>query len=121
MRPKKNSEAGKLAAERWRKTMEKRYGGASKKMAEVGAIGGRRGHFKGFSSNPELARKAGQIGGLLSRRGKGYDKEWNKYGAEILAKYDTGEYSMAELARKYKIEYGSLRRRIMLRNPDSDD
>ena len=34
----------------------------------VGALGGVKKVKKGFALNPELARKAGKIGGLLSRR-----------------------------------------------------
>ena len=36
----------------------------------IGAIGGRNGHTGGFAANRELARKAGRLGGLKSRRGK---------------------------------------------------
>lgn len=35
----------------------------------IGRIGGRNGHTGGFASNPELARRAGAIGGRISRRG----------------------------------------------------
>ena len=34
----------------------------------IGSKGGRNGHTGGFASNHELAREAGRIGGLLSRR-----------------------------------------------------
>ena len=34
----------------------------------IGSKGGRNGHTGGFASNRELAREAGRIGGLLSRR-----------------------------------------------------
>lgn len=36
--------------------------------AKIGAMGGRKGHTGGFASNPELARAAGRIGGLRSKR-----------------------------------------------------
>lgn len=40
----------------------------------IGAIGGKKGKkdgtVKGFAANPELARRAGLIGGKVSRRGK---------------------------------------------------
>lgn len=36
----------------------------------IGAKGGRNGHTGGFASNPELARKAGAIGGRISKKGK---------------------------------------------------
>lgn len=34
----------------------------------IGSKGGRNGHTGGFYNNSELARKAGKIGGLISRR-----------------------------------------------------
>ena len=36
----------------------------------IGAKGGRNGHTGGFASNPELARRAGAIGGRISKRRK---------------------------------------------------
>lgn len=38
--------------------------------ARIGAMGGRKGTTGGFAANRELARKAGQLGGRVSRRGK---------------------------------------------------
>ncbi len=38
--------------------------------AKIGAKGGRRGHTGGFFANRELARKAGAVGGSVSRRTK---------------------------------------------------
>ena len=38
--------------------------------AMIGAKGGRNGNTGGFAANPELARKAGAIGGKVSRRRK---------------------------------------------------
>lgn len=38
--------------------------------ARIGRIGGQRGRTGGFYANRELARKAGRLGGLRSRRGK---------------------------------------------------
>lgn len=38
--------------------------------ARIGKIGGQLGHTGGFAANRELARKAGQMGGRVSRRGK---------------------------------------------------
>lgn len=37
--------------------------------AEIGRIGGQKGHTGGFASNPELAREAGRKGGKISKRG----------------------------------------------------
>ena len=36
----------------------------------IGRIGGLRCVPKGFAMNPELAKKAGKIGGMISKRGK---------------------------------------------------
>lgn len=59
---------------------------------KIGTIGGKNGHTGGFAANPELARKAGAIGGKRSSRkgikngmGKSrykYKKEWNEYEAQ---------------------------------------
>lgn len=37
--------------------------------ARIGSIGGQLGHTGGFYANRDLARKAGQAGGRVSRRG----------------------------------------------------
>lgn len=37
--------------------------------AEIGRKGGKNGHTGGFASNPELAKIAGRIGGMKSKRG----------------------------------------------------
>jgi len=57
-------EGGKAAA----KTNKLRYG--DNYYAEIGSIGGRNGTTGGFYVNRELARKAGAIGGSISRRRK---------------------------------------------------
>jgi general stress protein YciG len=36
--------------------------------ARIGAKGGKRGHTGGFAADKELARKAGALGGSISRR-----------------------------------------------------
>lgn len=41
-RPRKGEEGAKEASEKWHKTMEARYGGASNFMRRIGAIGGSR-------------------------------------------------------------------------------
>ena len=38
--------------------------------ARIGAMGGKMGHTGGFYANRDLARKAGAVGGRISRRGK---------------------------------------------------
>lgn len=55
---------GKLAA----KTNKTRHG--SDFYARIGAVGGRNSNTGGFAANRELARKAGAIGGKISRRRK---------------------------------------------------
>lgn len=37
---------------------------------DIGRKGGQNGHTGGFAANPQLAREAGRIGGLISKRGK---------------------------------------------------
>jgi hypothetical protein len=57
-------EGGQAAA----KTNKNKYG--SDFYAKIGAKGGKAGHTGGFYANRELARKAGAIGGRISRRTK---------------------------------------------------
>lgn len=67
---------GRRAAE----TNKRKYG--SDFYAEIGRKGGKNGHTGGFAANPELARRAGAIGGRKSRRGpaKNPRKSWlDKY------------------------------------------
>lgn len=49
-------------------TNKSRYG--SDFYAKIGAKGGKKGHTGGFYANRDLARKAGAVGGRLSRRTK---------------------------------------------------
>lgn len=59
--------------------------------AKIGAMGGRKGHTGGFAANPELAREAGRIGGLRSKRNQTVvtpeeeelKKKYNYYKARI--------------------------------------
>lgn len=55
---------GLLAAE----TNKRKYGPDF--YGKIGAVGGRKGHTGGFYQNPELARRAGKLGGQISVRGK---------------------------------------------------
>lgn len=76
-RPKKGTEKGDIATEKWRATMEEKYGGPEKlheKMREMGRKGGSKGAadgaVKGFAAMiPEKRRAAGAKGGKISRRG----------------------------------------------------
>lgn len=43
--------------------------------ANIGRKGGQNGHTGGFAANPELARIAGRIGGLKSKRGPAKHKQ----------------------------------------------
>ena len=96
--------------------MAKRYGGKDgykehfKKMGAKGGVAPTT-KLKGFAANPELAKKAGAIGGLLSRRQGNYDKEWAKYSGFIMAMRDSGE-SVADIARKFDLPYSMLKHRI---------
>lgn len=48
--------------------------------SRIGRQGGMNGHTGGFFANPELAKRAGHIGGTISRRGPAKDKhedEWD--------------------------------------------
>lgn len=56
-------EGGKKAA----LANKKRYG--SNFYAAIGRKGGKAGHTGGFAADPELARRAGAIGGKKSKRG----------------------------------------------------
>lgn len=58
-----NKSGGAKAA----KTMKERHGEDYYKR--IGRLGGQAGHTGGFAANPELARRAGMIGGRKSRRG----------------------------------------------------
>lgn len=55
---------GQLAA----KTNKTRHG--ANFYARIGAMGGKKGTTGGFAANRDLARKAGAIGGRISRRRK---------------------------------------------------
>ena len=69
-RPKSGTKEGKIASEKWKHTMLKKYGkdGLRRRMQEIGAKGGRNGHTGGFAADRELARVAGAKGGRISKR-----------------------------------------------------
>ena len=78
-RAKKGTPEGRLATERWRETMQERYGDITGKMQEIGAAGGRNSNNGGFASKKvgsdgltgaERAVRVGAVGGRISRRGK---------------------------------------------------
>ena len=47
--------------------------------ALIGSKGGRNGHTGGFYANPELAKRAGAIGGKKSKRGKAGERKEKVY------------------------------------------
>lgn len=110
-RPKKNTPAGKLATERWRKTMEKKYGNITEKMRETGRIGGKNGRgpdYKGgFAGNRELARIAGAKGGHISRREGKYTRimDENKESIKIVLQ---SKKSIKDFAEELDVPYKSL-------------
>ena len=111
VRMKKGCKGDKEATEKWRKTMEKRFGDVSAKMKKIGAMGGKNGKG-GFAAHPELAKKYGSLGGLISKRGRSYKKEWNENKFNIMNMYDSGDYSMMDLSKKFGIPYGAIVARI---------
>lgn len=83
-RPKKGTKGAEEATRKWRKTMQRKYGGAAgvhNMMRLIGSKGGQNGHTGGFAARPELARTAGAKGGRISKRtgvstGQGKEKEY---------------------------------------------
>ena len=76
-RPRKGSPEAELATQRWRETMQERYGGVTEKMQEIGSIGGKASNNGGFASKKigrdgltgaERAKRAGAVGGAVSKR-----------------------------------------------------
>lgn len=57
-------DGGKQAA----KTNKQRYG--QNFYMEIGSMGGKKSSGGGFAKDPELARRAGRLGGMRSRRTK---------------------------------------------------
>lgn len=59
----------KVGGNKARETNRAKYG--SDYYAQIGRIGGHNGHTGGFAANTDLAKEAGRLGGLKSRRPKG--------------------------------------------------
>jgi len=59
----------KVGGSKARETNIAKYG--SDFYAQIGRIGGHNGNTGGFAANPELAKEAGRLGGLKSKRTKG--------------------------------------------------
>ena len=62
-------EGGKKAAKKNKELYGKDF------YARIGRRGGRAGHTGGFAADPELARRAGAIGGKRSKRGPAKKKK----------------------------------------------
>lgn len=62
-------EGGRKAAQTNKKLYGKNF------YAMIGRKGGQNGHDGGFAANPELARRAGAIGGKKSKRGPAKKKD----------------------------------------------
>ena len=80
-RPRKGEPGYEEATKKWRKTMLKKCGGKKSlhehmvEMGRKGGINGRGPGYKGgFASDHELAKRAGAIGGRISRRTKKVEK-----------------------------------------------
>lgn len=58
-----NHEGGLKTAQ----TLKQKYG--DDYYSKMGQKGGKNGHTGGFAANPELAKRAGQKGGHISKRG----------------------------------------------------
>ena len=109
-RPKANTPEGKLASEKWRKTMIEKYGSITSKMREVGRIGGQNGkgpdYKGGFAGDRERARLAGARGGAKSRRTSKYEAEMQSNLEYI--KEHIEHKTIKELSSELGIPYSSL-------------
>lgn len=123
-RPKKNTPAGKLATERWRKTMEEKYGGITEKMKQIGRIGGLNGkgpNYKGgFAADRDRARIAGAKGGRVSRRKGKYTRimDENKKSIEIVLK---SPKTLKDFADEIDVPYKSLLHYVKTRFGEAED
>ena len=110
-RPKKNTPEGELATKRWRETMEKKYGGVTEKMREIGKIGGQNGkgpdYMGGFAADKERAKIAGAKGGRISRRKGKYTHimDENKQAIEIVL---NKQKTLKDFADEIGVPYKSL-------------
>lgn len=78
----------------------------------IGRVGGTTsyGRKRGFASNPELARRAGKIGGSTSRRGKGsvVKTKIEPIANEIIAEYTSGT-PLTAIAKRHGLSYNTLK------------
>lgn len=123
-RPGKNTPEGERASEKWRQTMEKKYGadGVRKFLQECGRKGGTAptDKPKGFARDHKLAIRAGAKGGRISRRktsGHGLEYEEKKETIKSLA---GSGHSMREISQVTGIPYSSLLYYIKKRSTTDD-
>ena len=79
-RPKKGQPGDQAATNKWRETMEKKYGeigGIHGFMQNIGSKGGKVSSTGGFYADQKLASRAGAKGGAISRRGLKFIKQEN--------------------------------------------
>lgn len=111
-RPKSGTEAGRIATEKWRKTMLAKYGNKeamSKEFQRIGSIGGQNGHTGGFYANPERARLAGSKGGRISKRGAGsITKTKIEPNVDKIEKLYYNGKSIPQISKELGIPYSSL-------------
>lgn len=113
VRPNKNTPEGKRASEKWRKTMEKKYGkdGWHKLVAEGGRLGGiaPREAPRFFAVRPDIAVTAGAKGGRISKRSGGdYRKKWDE-NKELIKTMYAGGHNAREISEVIGIPCGSVR------------
>lgn len=110
-RPKKNTKAGKIANEKWRKTMTERYGSVTEKMKQTGRIGGMNGkgpdYKGGFAADNERAKIAGAKGGSISRRKSKYHQLFEENRNTIEATLRSTA-TLKDLAESLDVPYTSL-------------
>lgn len=110
-RPRKNTKEGKIANEKWRKTMTERYGSITEKMKQTGRIGGMNGkgpdYKGGFAADNERAKIAGAKGGSISRRTSKYHQlfEENRNAIEATLRSTA---TLKDLAESLGVPYTSL-------------
>lgn len=119
-RPGKNTLEGKRASEKWRQTMEKKYGadGVRKFLQECGRRGGTTptDKPKGFARDHKLAIRAGAKGGRISRRkASGHGLEYEEKKETIKSLMESG-HSMREISQITGMPYSSLWYYIKKRN-----
>lgn len=87
------------------KTNKKKHG--KDFYAKIGAMGGRLGHTGGFAANPELAKKAGALGGRTSKRGKSLKTQQL---IENVKQLRNAGMTNKELAKKFKVSESTIYR-----------